>query len=111
VAQIMCLTKTNYNSTELTSQFCSGMSWSFKNKTKIPRKFESCRNRKKCSVQIAVCKKEKHFCLLIVWECYVDEEADEQEDEDETPFTYHYVRIKQLSQQDGSTLSLKHAKN
>jgi len=54
-------------------------------KTKVPRIFESCRKGKKCWVQIGVCKKEKHFCLLIVWDCYADEEADEQEDEDETP--------------------------
>jgi len=68
------------------------MSWSFKIKTKVPRKFESCRNGKKYSVQTAVCKKEKHFCLLIVWECYVDEEADEQEEVDETLF-YTSVRL------------------
>jgi hypothetical protein len=58
-----------------------------------------------------VCKTKKHFCLLVARDYYVDEEADEQEDEDETPFTCHYVWIKQLSQLGGSQLSLKHAKN
>jgi hypothetical protein len=93
------------------SSFAAGCRKVSKTKRRFRESFESCRNGKKCSVPIAVCNKEKHFCLLIVWDCYVDEECDEQEDEDETPFTYHYVWIKQLSQLNGSQLSLKHAKN